>query len=104
MSNMKQLGLALTQYSQDYNNLLPSPAISDGNGWREAVYPYVKSTNVYRCPDDERSGSKDTPNHLPNSYAANVHCLSTGRKKTTVFSLAPTAIIVTDTRGFGGED
>lgn len=99
MSNMKQLGLALTQYSQDYNELLPPAATSDSSGWREATYPYVKSTSVYRCPDDERDRNKDAPGHLPESYAMNAFCLSNAAildpKKT---------ISVADTRGFGGEE
>ncbi|MDR3708300.1 MAG: DUF1559 domain-containing protein [Capsulimonadaceae bacterium] len=59
-SNLKQLGLAMTQYSQDYDEALP---ITDdltygGNvncglcGWSRMLYPYVKSTNVFLCPDD----------------------------------------------------
>ena len=70
-SNMKQLGLALVQYSQDYDNSLPSSTNSNGHGWREAIYPYVQSPGVYRCPDDKRGGSQDAPNNLPKSYAAN---------------------------------
>ena len=39
-------------------------AASDSSGWYEAVYPYVKSTGVYRCPEDKRDGSTDAPGHL----------------------------------------
>jgi len=53
-SNLKQLGLAITQYEQDYDESPP-----DGNtrtysvcGWAGEIYPYVKSKQVYICPDD----------------------------------------------------
>ncbi len=99
MSNMKQLGLALTQYSQDYNNLLPPAAAFDSSGWREATYPYVKSTSVYRCPDDERGRDQDAPSHLPKSYATNALSL------TNAAILDPgRAISVVDTRGFSSEE
>ncbi|MDR3707242.1 MAG: DUF1559 domain-containing protein [Capsulimonadaceae bacterium] len=61
-SNMKQLGIALVQYVQDYDETLPmgvSPsagycqAIAAGVGWAGQIYPYVKSADVYTCPDDQ---------------------------------------------------
>jgi prepilin-type N-terminal cleavage/methylation domain-containing protein/prepilin-type processing-associated H-X9-DG protein len=54
-SNLKQLGLAFTQYEQDYDEMVPcGNQISSGNvpGWAEQVYPYVQSVAVYACPDD----------------------------------------------------
>ncbi len=75
LSNTKQLGLATTQYTQDYDELLPS-VTSGPNGKGENVlggwmyyknfgtntlkfdptlgnlYSFTKSTNLYLCPDD----------------------------------------------------
>ncbi len=71
-SNMKQLGLALAQYTQDSDDELPpitQPASKAT--WREALYPFVKSTGVYRCPDDESDYRQATPDKLPHSYGAN---------------------------------
>ena len=55
-SNEKQLGLAFTQYIQDNDEMFPSGNTSvpsdAGQGWAGQIYPYVKSTAVYRCPDD----------------------------------------------------
>ena len=67
LSNMKQLGLAFMQYSQDYNEATPYPA-SAGNdqGWAGKIYPYVKSVGVYRCPDDPTAGEAV-------SYAYNIN-------------------------------
>jgi prepilin-type processing-associated H-X9-DG protein len=53
-SNVKQLGLALVQYSQDYDEFLPSGTTGAGlgMGWAGQLYPYVKSTGVFNCPSD----------------------------------------------------
>ncbi len=74
-SNMKQLGLALLQYEQGNNNEPPPTVSPTGQGWREALYPYTKSTGVYQCPDDRRNDSY-LPENLPKSYGAN--CLGPG--------------------------
>lgn len=64
-SNEKQIGLALIQYSQDNDELLvggwtgnggygpsdPRPA-SFKYKWMDSIYPFVKSTAVFHCPDD----------------------------------------------------
>ncbi len=53
-SNLKQLGLGIAQYTQDYDELLPAGAdiYRIGDGWGGQIYPYVKSTQVFVCPSD----------------------------------------------------
>ena len=60
-SNEKQLGLALVQYEQDNDESLPYGNLGAGNnnnsayagqGWAGDLYTYVKSTGVFKCPDD----------------------------------------------------
>ena len=64
-SNMRQIGLGLIQYEQDFDETLPDGWMGNvgyqdstlaTNGvaykWMDAVYPYVKSTQVFTCPDD----------------------------------------------------
>jgi len=59
-SNLKQLGLGALQYCQDYDENLPygnndhvtAPGMSREQGWAGSIYPYVKSTGVFACPDD----------------------------------------------------
>ena len=85
-SNMKQLGLAFIQYSQDADERLPGysafAAINNGTGstagtgvgWAGQIYPFVKSTGVYTCPDDAT-----VPAALPVvSYAYNANLVGTG--------------------------
>ena len=56
LSNMKQLGLAFIQYSQDYDEMIPRYQYGSGgppntqHNWHDAIYPYVKSVQVYNCP------------------------------------------------------
>jgi len=68
-SNLKQLGTALHMYASDYDGFLPygyiysysSPPGYPGNGnmtWRELVAPYVKNTQIFRCPSG-RTGPAD---------------------------------------------
>jgi prepilin-type N-terminal cleavage/methylation domain-containing protein/prepilin-type processing-associated H-X9-DG protein len=55
LSNMKQLGLGVAQYEQDYDETPPNGVYlygGGGSGWAGQIYSYVKSVNVYRCPDD----------------------------------------------------
>jgi len=74
-SNMKQLGLAFMQYVQDNDETFPSSNWY-GNGWAARMYPYVKATGVYRCPDDSTSVTNTGGNALaagdvPVSYVLN---------------------------------
>jgi prepilin-type processing-associated H-X9-DG protein len=82
-SNLKQLGLGIIQYCQDYDGQMPDglqtgivngmlrPA---GAGWAEQIYPYLKSTVPYKCPDDVCSDSPDP--YVAISYAYNRNALS----------------------------
>jgi prepilin-type N-terminal cleavage/methylation domain-containing protein/prepilin-type processing-associated H-X9-DG protein len=58
-SNLKQLGLGIAQYNQDYDEAMPllcDDAYNSNSGcsytWFEEIYPYVKSDQVAFCPDD----------------------------------------------------
>ena len=63
LSNMKQLGLAFTQYTQDADERFPQIAIYDHvqnrdvQNWEQALYPFVKSSGVYQCPDNPNNGA-----------------------------------------------
>jgi len=69
LSNLKQLGFAFAAYQQDNDGLYPywdydssssSGSVTPNNAtslWINAIYPYVKSPQVYQCPNanDQRS-------------------------------------------------
>lgn len=64
-SNLKQIGLGLIQYSQDYDEALVAPGYG-GNGpeasdathykWMDAIYSYVKSEQIFDCPSNPALG------------------------------------------------
>ncbi|RYX86096.1 DUF1559 domain-containing protein [bacterium] len=59
-SNLKQIGLGVLQYVQDYDERFPvgPQAVAPGSiagvpyGWAEAIQPYLKSTQIYQCPSE----------------------------------------------------
>lgn len=59
IGNMKQIGLALTQYQQEYDQKGPNGWDPYGrvSGWAWQVYPYVKNKGAFRCPDDAKAGA-----------------------------------------------
>ncbi|MDR3708976.1 MAG: DUF1559 domain-containing protein [Capsulimonadaceae bacterium] len=58
-SNVKQIGLSIIQYCQDYDEMFPGGTnpYGQGGGWAGQVYPYVKSVNVFVCPSDTTLGN-----------------------------------------------
>jgi prepilin-type N-terminal cleavage/methylation domain-containing protein len=91
MSNLKQLGLGMTQYLQDYDEAFPwashfgevasptggtanakgtpqdrfEPVVVSARGyfktWMDYIFPYVNSLNVYICPS--ALGTEKTPSY-----------------------------------------
>ena len=75
-SNIKQLTLGLVQYVQDSDEKFPQwkwgQSYTNGTGygvgatnnattlWTNAIYPFVKSPGVYKCPDDPSSSTAAT--------------------------------------------
>ena len=64
-SNMKQLGLGIIQYTQDYDEKMPGQidpngavfqgapdawAVGQEANWMQGIFPYVKSKQIYLCP------------------------------------------------------
>lgn len=98
VSNEKQITLGVLMYVQDYDETFPmyfynvphqptdppftSYVTETIVGWNEAIYPYMKNIQVFRCPDTPRStglpsidgtvyGSDDTNATGALSYAIN---------------------------------
>ena len=62
-SNLKQLGLGVAQYTQDYDERMPLDARWSGN-----ISPYIKSEQVFRCASD---AGEDAGARRALSYAFN---------------------------------
>jgi prepilin-type N-terminal cleavage/methylation domain-containing protein/prepilin-type processing-associated H-X9-DG protein len=74
-SNMKQLGLAILMYAQDYDSCFPSnwmggspngcaPNINTVYDWMEVTQPYIKNWAVCLCPSANFGGTM-SPEGLP---------------------------------------
>ena len=68
-SNLKQIGLGLIQYAQDYDE--QNVMYQDNNNvpWAGVVQPYIKSTQVFKCPSNTATRSiyntPDTTRNIP---------------------------------------
>lgn len=52
IANLKQLGLAVMMYSQDYDETLPP--LTDAAAAKKAIMPYVKNDKVFVSPDTKQ--------------------------------------------------
>ena len=83
LSNEKQVSLALLMYVQDYDEQFPSGTRYNANtnntyaiglGWAGACEPYIKSVQIFKCPDDSTGALVATstyPELDPVSYSYN---------------------------------
>jgi prepilin-type N-terminal cleavage/methylation domain-containing protein/prepilin-type processing-associated H-X9-DG protein len=98
LSNLKQISLGIMQYTQDYDERLPAsgymikrmppnsasndPNLERFGTWHQTTYPYVKSSQVFACPSNEKNGTmvastngawagQTIPAGIPVSYMAN---------------------------------
>lgn len=83
LSNMRQIGLATMQYTQDYDESMVKVYTYLGPGntnlvwWQDVLQPYMKSYQLVLCPSQRPSSSYTTnrpagyPNPLLTSYVGN---------------------------------
>ncbi len=84
-SNLKQIGLGILQYTQDYDEKYPtycgasgttaatSSNVSSSNtfGWADSLQPYMKSTQIFQCPSETNSpGAASASGLTPDPTAA----------------------------------
>lgn len=73
-SNLKQIGLGLIQYAQDFDERIPRAWYGTGSGprdnlnptnykWMDAILPYTKSEQIFTCPSDALDTSKMDANN-----------------------------------------
>jgi prepilin-type N-terminal cleavage/methylation domain-containing protein/prepilin-type processing-associated H-X9-DG protein len=93
-SNLKQIGLSLIQYAQDYDERVavwnqsvpgyvaptgyPSNPAAGEMRWPDAIQPYVKSTQIFNCPSSTPATYPGAAFTLPKNmhYGYNYRALS----------------------------
>ena len=65
-SNLKQIGMGIRQYVQDFDEKYARPQVNSTNitatnpyGWADAIQPYVKSTQILQCPSETQGPNPD---------------------------------------------
>jgi prepilin-type N-terminal cleavage/methylation domain-containing protein/prepilin-type processing-associated H-X9-DG protein len=111
-SNLKQIGLGVMQYTQDYDEGVPCPKLADdvstdyGRRWRAPLFPYVKSAQLFMCPSNTRNTvTAEAANAALNSpefklsYAVNYNFLQAGTI-TQIQSVATKIMVTEDKDGY----
>ncbi len=77
-SNLKQIGLGILQYTQDYDERMPaySRDYNAGEMWQLTTQPYTKSAQIFSCPSntmtDNAEGSVN-PGNAKAHYVGLIH-------------------------------
>jgi prepilin-type N-terminal cleavage/methylation domain-containing protein/prepilin-type processing-associated H-X9-DG protein len=86
LSNVKQIGLGIQMYVQDFDEYVPRnafadpPRVAEGSHftncssprWMDVMQPYVKNTQLHNCPSDPFAPIRGTlPNGTPHTLAEN---------------------------------
>ncbi len=71
LSNLKQIGLALQQYTQDYDGVYPNHnrwGATDRKTSLQRMYPYIKSDQMLICPSHARVPDLSTGTYMNYAY------------------------------------
>ena len=115
-SNLKQIGLGIMQYTQDYDEKYP--ILTDFGSpinytWATTTQPYLKSQQIFACPSNTFNNNfmRFTNNTIPASYAMNSHIAYPGSANALSLSAIESSaqkIMVAETSsnepGFGWQD
>lgn len=79
-SNLKQIGLALMQYTQEYDEKMPNYSFDyQPNGlimWQPIIQPYLKSTQLFTCPSNQSTLNAEgtySPGPIRAHYVGNIN-------------------------------
>jgi len=110
LSNLKQIGLGLMQYTQDYDEKYPIqgfyPSGADqvkypngntsNNNWIIRIYPYVKSVQVFNCPSNSGPPWKGGSGSVSSSDPNPVNTVSYGMNSLLNGGTTPLSIAAVD--------
>lgn len=81
-SNLKQIGLAIQMYSQDFDERILPARLGEAPNymcWTELVYPYINNDQIYICPSHGSPAPSSGTGGYAKSYGLNyeIHPFST---------------------------
>ncbi|BCM89260.1 hypothetical protein IAD21_01105 [Abditibacteriota bacterium] len=94
-SNVKQIGLGVLQYAQDYDEKYP---LAHTPSWYVTIQPYLKSEQIYKCPSDSDNTSASGVAYKV-SYAGCYDALGDSNQPRTLASFDSPASMVMVTDG-----
>jgi len=96
MSNEKQLGLAVLQYTQDYDEKLPTSydGATPPTYWFQQIQPYTKSTQVFFCPSDSVSNASNSLTSSNISYGWNYKYLTWSTPTSGIYGVGGKSLAV----------
>jgi prepilin-type N-terminal cleavage/methylation domain-containing protein/prepilin-type processing-associated H-X9-DG protein len=95
LSNTKQIGLAVMQYAQDYDECLPRTYFMPAAGnqsWAMVVSPYCKSNQIFDCPSGTYKWDGLWNESLSYGYSCNIG-ENTSRSLGTIAKPAETVLV-----------
>lgn len=123
MSNLKQFGVAIMQYTQDYDGMYPKyndinlhpPVAPDPPGgyyvnnaangytWGQITYPYHKSLDIFFCPStSQRNDGGANTKISQKNYGANVNVMGAGTPLTESALASPATLYLIMDSGWVG--
>lgn len=111
-SNLKQIGLGVAQYVQDYdekfspNTINLTPA-TESKIWAQQLQPYLRSIQIFACPSNTQNsttykfwnGSANNDSGIPVSYLANAHIFRDQAESRALSSIDEVATRIMITEG-----
>lgn len=93
LSNLKQIGTAFLMYTQDYDENLPLTTYPlPSNTWTAQAQPYIKSTQIFRCPTDDSDNWKAASPRL-SSYFLSAYMAGSQQYGNLAAISAPASVI-----------
>ncbi|HEY0076361.1 MAG TPA: DUF1559 domain-containing protein [Abditibacteriaceae bacterium] len=72
LSNLKQIGLGMTQYMRDFDDRMPrNDTTINVDTWVDTLQPYIKNDQVFVCPSDDAPHVQTQGSGRETSYAIN---------------------------------
>lgn len=86
-SNLKQIGLGALQYAQDFDEKAVPQYQNSSSQFPELLQPYIKSTQVFKCPSQPLTSASAIHYNGRTSYYANIYAHTLGDDATPPFSV-----------------